>query len=209
MTEHDDPTLDDELPPPTVAMGRNNLHREEYVDEDGEKRVRLVPSQRFFDIDRQAHFLAELAEHGRLVSACQAVGISKSAYMKEADKNPHFAELVAEARESYKERLIAHHQNLVFHGQEKVVYDRNGNVISRERVYPIRLIELELKKHDEGYREKREVSMEVSGGVFFAPPEMTMEEWERQFSKHLDATAEDVTDAETKNEEEPSLLRDD
>jgi hypothetical protein len=203
MTQDEDP----DLPDYQVPMGRNTIHRERYIDEDGVERTRLVPSQRYFDVDRQAHFLAELAEHGRIISACQAVGISKSAYQKEVDKNPYFAELVAEARESYKERLIAHHQNLVFNGQEKIVYDRQGNVISRERVYPIRLIELELKKHDEGYREKREVSMEVSGGVFFAPPEMTMEEWERQFSKHLDATAEDVTDVEPrKKDDEPSLL---
>jgi hypothetical protein len=102
-----------------------------------------------------------------------------------------------EAVEAYKDKLITHHQNLIFDGQEKVSYDRNGNIVSVEKNYPIRLIELELKKYDEGYRDKKEVNMNVRGGVLVAPAEISMDDWETKFAaKEID----DIEDAEVVNE---------
>ena len=65
-------------------------------------------------------------------------------------------------------------------------------MIARTTEYPIRLIELELKKHDEGYRDKREVKMEHSGGVLIAPSETpSIEDWESKFNKMKDVTPEE------------------
>jgi hypothetical protein len=97
--------------------------------------------------------------------------------------DPDFAEACLMAEHNYRDRLIEHHQNLVFEGTTKVTYDRQGNVVSEEKVYPIRLIELELKKHDEGYRDKREVDVKVSGGVLVAPSDVaSIDDWEARFS---------------------------
>ena len=86
----------------------------------------------------------------------------------------------------YRDKLIAHHQELVFNGTKKESFDRNGKLISTETIYPIRLIELELKKHDDGYRDKREVQMNVTGGVLIAPADVkSIDDWEKRFSGEI------------------------
>lgn len=108
------------------------------------------------------------------------------------DHDPDFNEAVAHAMVAYKDRLIAHHQNLVFNGVEKRRYDSKGNLIEESVEYPIRLIELELKKHDEGYRDKRDVNMNVSGGVVVAPAEMSIDDWEKKHGKTIDGEFTEV-----------------
>lgn len=72
-------------------------------------------------------------------------------------------------------------------------------MVSEEKVYPIRLIELELKKHDEGYRDKREVDVKVSGGVLVAPPDVnSIDDWEARFSggRMIEGEAQEVDDSD-------------
>jgi hypothetical protein len=109
-----------------------------------------------------------------------------------------FALLAAEAEQTYSDRLIEHHQNLLFEGVKTKRYDRKtGELVEEKTEYPIRLIELELKKHDEGYRDKREVKMEHTGGVLFAPanPE-SIDDWESKYGedKVIDGQAKPVPD---------------
>jgi hypothetical protein len=118
------------------------------------------------------------------------------------ENDPDFAEACLAAEHDYRDRLIEHHQNLVFEGQTKITYDRQGNVVSEEKIYPIRLIELELKKHDEGYRDKREVDMKVSGGVLIAPADVkSIDDWESRFGGGQVIDGEVVGEAQ---EETPS-----
>lgn len=91
--------------------------------------------------------------------------------------------------EEYKDKLIGHHQNLVFNGTVKESYDRNGGLVSKETIYPIRLIELELKKHDRAYREKQEIAINHTGGVLVAPAEtVSVDDWEKRFGAAKDIT---------------------
>jgi hypothetical protein len=178
--------------PPT-----RNMVMEEFVDSEGVTRYKLVPQTSKFTDETKAIILAEVAEHGRLGTACRKAGVTMASARKYVTKDPEFGLLFAEALEAYKDRLITHHQDLVFNGTTKVNYDRNGGIVSEEKVYPIRLIELELKKHDEGYRDKKEMNVNVRGGVLVAPAEMSMEDWEKNFSPKdigeiVDADAEEV-----------------
>lgn len=180
------------------TIGNPRLTLEEYVDDQGVTRYKLM-SERKMGPEMKKQFLEHFAEHGRLGSGARAVGTTMKTVRKAITDDPEFGLMVAEALECYKDKLIAHHQNLLFEGQLKVGYDRNGNVVSEERVYPIRLIELELKKHDEGYRDKREVSMNVRGGVLVAPATVSVEDWESKFGKAeegeiVDGSSVDVTD---------------
>lgn len=129
-------------------------------------------------------FLEEYKEHARIATAAVSVGISASCVREHIMLDKEFAKACLEAENHYHDRLIKHHQNLVFNGTVKESYDRNGGLVSRETIYPIRLIELELKKHDEGYRDKREVSMNVNGGVLVAPADVnSIDDWEKRFSE--------------------------
>lgn len=136
--------------------------------------------------EQKGAFLLEYMKWGRMAEAAAAAGVSQNRIKKLAAEDEDFAEAVLLAEAAYRDRLLQHHQNLLFNGTEKISYDRNGNIVSKEQIYPIRLIELELKKHDPGYRDKQEIEMKHSGGVLVAPAEMaSIEDWEKKFTQNL------------------------
>jgi hypothetical protein len=180
---------------PVRPRPRNLLARgsrpvpEHYQDEDGEWRIRVRMSRKMFRDREKAIFLEEYAKHGRLGDAAAAAGVSSGLVRKELKEDEDFAEAMMIAEDDYRDKLLSHHQDLIFNGTERISYDRNGNISGRETIYPIRLIELELKKWDEGYREKQEVKHNVTGGVLFAPAETkSIDDWESRFSKARDVT---------------------
>lgn len=176
--------------------GRKALVVQRYIDEEGNLRRRLGVEQTVFTDELKAAFLEEMAEHGRLQTACAAVGISQTTVRKHREIDEVFAELYAEALDTYRDRLVGHHQDLVFNGTTRRSYDRNGNVVSEEQIYPIRLIELELKKVDPAYRDKQEIGVNVTGGVFLAPANHTIEDWESKFGQQEGKDEDLVEDAE-------------
>lgn len=162
----------------------------QYQDSAGNWRVKIVRLREgIHEIEKQTAYLKSLQEHGLQGVACRIAGVTGKSVVALRQKDKDFDEACIEAMTVYTDRLLGHHQNLVFNGTQKTTYDRNGNKVSEETIYPIRLIELELKKHDEGYRDKREVNMNMSGGVLVAPAEMeSIEDWETKFSKAKDIT---------------------
>jgi len=161
----------------------------DYQDEDGHWRQRIKMSRIKFGDKEKGLFLEEFRKWGRMGESAAACGVSTQTVRKHIDEDEDFAEAVLLAEEEYKEKLIGHHQDLIFNGTIKESYDRNGNLVSKETIYPIRLIELELKKHDHGYREKQEVAVTHSGGVLVAPSEMnSIDDWESKFAKAKDVT---------------------
>lgn len=161
-------------------------------DEDGNWRQKIRMQVKRFNDERKATFLEEYRKWGRMGEAAAAAGVTTQTVRYHMTQDEDFAQAMLVAEEEYKDKLIAHHQDLVFNGQEKVHYDRNGNIMSRETIYPVRLIELELKKHDAGYRDKQELAVHHTGGVLVAPAEMpTIDDWEKRFSAAKDVTPPD------------------
>jgi len=161
----------------------------EYQDADGEWRRRIKRSRIKFGEEEKEIFLEEYRKWGRMGEAAARVGVSSQCVRAHVHEDEEFAEALLIAEEEYKEKLIGHQQDLVFNGTLKKSYDRNGNLVSEETIYPIRLIELELKKHDPGYRDKQEVAVTHSGGVLIAPAEMnSIDDWEKKFQNMKDVT---------------------
>lgn len=184
--------------PPSHRASNTKFAPVQYQDADGNWRVKVVAQREKFDDIAKQTFLDEYSQHARMSDAARAAGVTPPTVRRHLENDPDFAEACLAAEHTYRDRLIAHHQELVFEGTTKVSYDRQGNVVSEEKIYPVRLIELELKKHDEGYRDKREVDMKVSGGVLVAPAEVSsIDDWEAKFAngKTIDGEAQEV-DAE-------------
>ena len=200
---------------PRSLLARNSKFvPERYFDEDRNMwRVRIKSSRTKFDDEAKEVFLDEYRQHGRMGDSARAAGVTCKTVRDHLTKDEEFGIACMEAEEEYKGRLIKHHQRLIFEGTEKVNYDRNGNITSTEQIYPIRLIELELKKHDEGYRDKKEVKMDVTGGVMVAPAEVkSVDDWESRFSsgQTIDGDATVVEDAgqEGSSPKDKNLLED-
>lgn len=176
-----------------ISRGSIPIVEEIQDPETGEWRSRLRLSRRKFDNDHvKGIFLEEYAKWGRIGEAAAAAGVTTQTVRKAIEDDEDFAEMLLVAEENYRTKLIAHQQNLVFNGQLRKTYDRNGNLVSEETIYPIRLIELELKAHDSRYRDKQQVEVSHSGGVLIAPAKMeSIEDWESKFNKAKDITPEE------------------
>ena len=164
----------------------------DYQDEDGNWRSRIKMERIKFDDKAKGVFLEEYRKWGRMGESAAAAGVSTQCVRHHIEADEEFGKALIMAEEEYREKLIGHHQDLVFNGTERNSYDRNGNLVSTETIYPIRLIELELKKHDKGYREKQELEVKHSGGVLIAPAEMkSIDDWETRFGSAKDITPKD------------------
>ncbi len=201
MSDYDESDYDDDDPKPLPAirslLGRNATVQpyKKYDPITGEWRNAVRFARQPVSDEQKGTFLLEYMKWGRMNDAAAAAGISGYRIRKLAEEDEEFADAVTLAEAHYRDKLIQHHQNLVFEGTEKISYDRNGNVVSKERIYPIRLIEMELKKHDSGYRDKQEVEITHKGGVLVAPAEVkSIEDWENRFSQAKNITPGDEDD---------------
>ena len=186
---YDDEFRIKERPRSLISRNSKVVKTEEFDEETGEWRTKIRMSRKKFDDKAKGVFLEEYRKWGRMGEAAAAAGVTPTTVRQYIKEDEDFAEALLLAEEDYCDKLIGHHQNLVFNGQVKKTYDRNGNLVSEERVYPIRLIELELKKHDKGYRDKQEVDINHYGGVLIAPAELpSIEDWESKFSRMKDVT---------------------
>ena len=178
-----------ERPRSLVSRGSKPIKVDIKDEVTGEWRTVIRMSRNKFDDKAKEIFLLEYAKWGRMGESAAAAGVSTQTVRHHMEEDEDFAEAFYLQEQEYQDKLIGHHQNLLFNGTTKKSYDRNGNLVSEETIYPIRLIELELKKHDEGYRDKREIKHNVSGGVLLAPAEMeSIDDWETRFGKAKDVT---------------------
>jgi len=188
-----------------ISRGSKPVRVQEFDEEIGQWRTKIKMSRAKFDETAKGIFLSEYSKWGRMGEAANAAGVTPQTVRHHISEDEDFAEAVMAAEEDYQDKLIAHHQNLVFNGTEKESYDRNGNLVSRETIYPIRLIELELKKHDSGYRDKQEVEINHTGGVLIAPSEMnSVDDWEARFANAKDVTEKSTTESIRNQIEGPS-----
>lgn len=172
---------------------RDSMVVEKYeCPETGQIKRRLIRSNIFND-EQKALFLAKFEESGNEFEARKFAGVSKAQVNRALEMDDRFAELAAEAIESYRSRLLEHHRNLIFEGEKTNRYDKEGNLVETQTRYPIRLIELELKANFEQYRDKRSVDMNVKGGVVIAPAEAgSVEDWEAAHGETIDGECEEV-----------------
>ena len=161
----------------------------DYQDGDGNWRSRIKMERIAFGDREKGIFLEEYRKWGRMGESAAACGVSTQCVRAHIAKDEEFAQALMMAEEQYREKLIGHHQDLVFNGTQQESYDRNGGLVSTETIYPIRLIELELKKHDAGYRAKQEVQVKHTGGALVAPAEMAaVAEGEERISRAKNIT---------------------
>lgn len=188
-----------------ISRGSKPVKKEIFDEDTGEWRTVIRMSRDKFDDDAKSRFLAVFGRWGRIGEAASAAGVTTQTVRKAMEDDEDFAEAFMTQEQEYRDKLISHHQDLIFNGIEKNRYDKDGNLIETSRDYPIRLIEMELKKHDEGYRDKREIKMDHTGGVLVAPASMdSVADWEKRFNgaKDVSPVLNTITAAVDDEEEE-------
>lgn len=168
---------------------------EEFVDKNGktQKRIR-INRKGGFDDRKKILFLSIYSKTNRMGDSAEAAGVSQKTVREHMQKDPDFGEAVVAAEQAYRDHVVALIQDLAFNGTEKVHFNRNGDIVYKETIYPIKLIEMEAKRVEPGYRDKQDVNIGFTGGVLVAPSSLgSIEEWEDKFGqKTIDAEFSEV-----------------
>ena len=146
-------------------------------------RVKLQQARLKFDDPAKRVFLKEYAEHGLKGKAAKAAGVCTATIKVHSLNDPEFAEAMQEAAVEYRDKIVGHATKLALEGTEIKRFNRSGDLLEQRKEYPIRLIELELKRVEPGYRDKQTIDVQHGGGIMVAPAAMTPEEWVAQQEK--------------------------
>jgi len=164
-------------------------HLQELLDARADQtnwRKKMQQSKIGFTDKKKEIYVALLAEYGRKGIACEGARVHRHTVKEHMENDPDFALACIEAETAWGDKLISHARNIMLEGEKTINYDKEGNVTSETVRYPQPLIALEMKKQDEGYKDKPAIEIgNIGGGVLVAPPDMTPNEWlEHQDTKN-------------------------
>lgn len=149
---------------------------------------------KFDDIAKET-FLNAFAETGLKKRSADAAGVCLLTVIRHQKNDPDFAEAYDEAVAAYRDKFVGKAINeLAFKGIKRERL-KDNEVVETWREYPIPLILAELKRIDQGFRDKQDVNIGIGGGVLVVSGPMTPEEW--------------VADQEKKNKERNNPMLDD
>ena len=106
--------------------------------------------------------------------------------------NPEFAEMMAEAQMEYRDKIAAEVYRRAVEGWDVPIVGGQfkDQVVAHERKFSDRLLEMEAKRVDPGYREKQTVNVGQQGGVIvISASPANKEDWRDSYN----ATPIDVT----------------
>lgn len=149
------------------------------------QQIGLKTGSYVFDIDRQTRFCEEFAKHGRKKQAAMVAGVCLSTIQRYLSADPIFKDMVAEAMATYRDHVAEEVYRRGITGIDKAIIGGQfrDEIIGYERVYSDRLLELEAKRVDPGYRDKGSIDIAVKeGGVLvIGNNQGSIEEWENKF----------------------------
>ena len=159
-----------------------------------------------FDDDAKQRYLDHYSEYGRKGQAAKCAGVHSHTVIEHMEMDPDFQMAVEEARGAYRDKVMEHAQTLIFEGVEVKRYTARGELIETRKEYPIRLIELELKRVEPGYREKQTLDLNTKGGVMVAPAEISPEDWIKQQEELNQSKGAPIIDVTPKGSAEETAI---
>lgn len=120
-----------------------------------------------FDETRKNIFLDFIAEHGRVMDACKAAGVSSSTVRKHVDTDPEFAEAYDHAKQEYADYVTSVVERRAMEGtKEPIMGGRfKDEIVGHKIVYETPLTIMHAKRYVPEYRERQQVDVAVTGGV--------------------------------------------
>lgn len=147
-----------------------------------------------FDLDAQARFCQEFAKHGRKKQAADVAGVSIHTVNRYASADPVFRDMMAESIATYRDHIAEEVYRRAVVGVDKMILGGQfkDEILGYEKVYSDRLLELEAKRVEPGYRDKGSIDIAVKeGGVLVINQgASSIDDWENQFKeeKIIDVT---------------------
>lgn len=139
-----------------------------------------------FDLDKMRRFCEEYSKHNLLTKASKAAGVSPGTVRDYLKTNPMFEEMVNEAKMIYRDKIVETVYERAVTGLEEPIIGgmARDQVVAYKRVYSDRLLELEAKRVEHGYRDKGGVEINTGGGVLVVQAgNMDEGSWEEKYGK--------------------------
>lgn len=137
----------------------------------------MYGSSKFDDEATRLRFLEGIRLHGRNEMAAHKAGVSLMCIRKWQDKNPEEGKLFKQAWELAK---VLHGQEIVMqlekeaiHGHAEPIFDKDGKRVGEKIKYETSLRAMVMRRYDEGYREKTEITHKAETGVMVVPQPLT------------------------------------
>ena len=161
-----------------------------------------------FTLKVQLSFCEHLAILGRVTHAARACGISPLTVKATEKSNLEFAEMVGLANQEYRDKVAQEVYRRAVEGWEVPIIGgrEKDHIVAYERRFSDRLLELEAKRVDSGYREKQSLNIGQSGGVIVINASPTEKEpWREKYNRAISgpvvALASPVPEVESEGEE--------
>ena len=162
----------------TVSKGRSERPSKRVSPFDAKAVAEVVPPEAFkrsrvgpwkkFTPRAVAAILNEICNTGVMYRACHANALSFPQLLKLRKEYEELDDLVAIAKEFYREKISHVIHDRAIDGWEEPVYFQ-GVVIGHIQKFSDRLLELQAKRHCPEYRDKSQVDHNVTGGVLVIP----------------------------------------
>lgn len=165
-------------------------------------RNKLQLSRLKFDDSKKDIYIAALADRGKKGMAAEAAGVCLHLVRDHMKNDPDFGEAVENAINTYDDKISEEVRRRGHDGYLEPVYQKGmqalvsvvdpetGEILYDEntgkprmklayiRKYSDRMLELEAKRVNPGYRDKQTIDLNSAGtGVLVAPADMTPEAW--------------------------------
>lgn len=153
-----------------------------------------------FDADRKLRFLMLYRLTGQLQRSARECGISPATVREHLQDDLDFRNAVDEAYSDFKELVEAEVMRRAIMGWDEPVYQQ-GMLAGSVRKYDSRLLELLAKRHIPEYKEKFEISGNVTAGILATPAQS---EWGRIVNAEVvDDQASSRAEADAEAERKP------
>jgi hypothetical protein len=145
----------------------------------------LVDGGSKFNRDAMIRFCVEYQNHNLITKAAKVVPeVSVSAIRHHMKNNPMFQAMVEEAKIVYRDKIVQTVYQRAVEGIDEPIIGgmARDQIVAYKKVYSDRLLELEAKRVEHGYRDKGGVEINTGGGVLVVQAgNMDQQSWEEKY----------------------------
>lgn len=118
-----------------------------------------------FNDDAKEIFLTHFRKTFKLGESARVAGVCVQTVVDHRKKDENFAAAMEEARYIYADMVEDAMHKVAIEGTEKITYDKQGNVVSVERIFATNIMAMMAKRANPEYKESTGLDLTLGGGA--------------------------------------------
>lgn len=150
-----------------------------------------------FDDVKKTEWLAAFERTGKIILACDEVGVARQTILRHREKDEEFEAAFDLALERHATSLVNRIEDRAMDGVTNDVYNsKTGDIIGTETKYETALAVKMLGRYDRDYKDRSEVDITSGGKILAIPPTATREEFSGMLERLREQQAKIVKERE-------------